>query len=143
MKPLFWIWAVLVLVSCSSRVEDDARLIERLMEAHPQQFDHILKNRDSLEVQIIYTQIDRDDRNRPSFRSFYFNVDSARYFYPASTIKLPMVLLALEKINRLGIPALTEHSIMLHDSVYRGQLPARADTTSANGLPSIDHYAKK
>lgn len=143
MKPLFWIWAVLVLVSCSSRVEDDARLIERLMEAHPQQFDHILKNQDSLEVQIIYTQIDRDDQNRPSFRSFYFNVDSARYFYPASTIKLPMVLLALEKINRLGIPGLTEHSIMLHDSAYRGQWPAHADTTSANGLPSIDHYAKK
>lgn len=107
------------------------------------EFSLVLENRDSLEIQVIYTQIDRDDHNRPRFRSFFFNADSSRYFYPASTIKLPMVLLALEKINRLSQPGLTEHSTMLHDSVYRGQQSARTDTTSATGLPSIDHYAKK
>jgi len=113
------------------------------MEARPEQFGHILQYPDSLEVQVIYTQVDRDAQNRPTFRSFRFNLDSGRYFYPASTVKLPMVLLALEKINRLAIPGLTEHTTMLHDSAYSGQVSVARDTTSPTGLPSIDHYARK
>jgi hypothetical protein len=141
MKPVFWALAFTLLACCAAPQQED-HLLEQLMKGRPE-FSHVLENRDSLEIQIIYTQIDRDEQNQPRFRSFYFNADSSRYFYPASTIKLPMVLLALEKINRLSQPRLTEHSTMLHDSVYRGQQSARTDTTSATGLPSIDHYTKK
>lgn len=118
-------------------------LLETLMKARPEQFSRILAERDTLEVQIIYTQIDRDENNVPSFRTYSFNVDSNRYFYPASTIKLPMVLLALEKLNEINIDGLDRFTPMFHDSVYAGQLSAHADSTSASGLPSIDHYAKK
>jgi hypothetical protein len=104
---------------------------------------HILDRRAELEVQIIYTQIDRDANNQPAFRSFYFNGDSSRYFYPASTVKLPLALLALEKINELQTPGLTEHTAVFHDSVFRGQQSVTRDSTSATGLPSIDHYIKK
>jgi len=118
-------------------------LLLTLMKQKPDQFSRIITEKDSLEVQIIYTMIDRDEQNNPSFRSFYFNVDSARYFYPASTIKLPMSLLALEKINSLQIPGLDKYTSMYHDSVYVGQLPAKEDTTSETGQPSIAHYVKK
>ena len=37
--------------------------------------------------------------NVPSFQSFTYRVDDDEYFYPASTVKLPTALLALEKIN--------------------------------------------
>ena len=96
-----------------------------------------------MEVQIIYTQINRDSLNRPAFKSFYFHIDSTKYFYPASTVKLPMTLLAFEKLNQLNIKGLDKFTPMFNDSVYAGQISAKKDSTSENGLPSIAHYVKK
>jgi Beta-lactamase enzyme family len=62
----------------------------------------VLQNKDLYEVQIIYTQIDRDAQGCPSFRTYQYNVDSSHYFYPASMVKMPLALLSLEKINQLG-----------------------------------------
>ena len=129
--------------SCERPVAEDEHLLENLMSRNTDQFDRILQGKDSFEVQIIYTQINRDENNRPQFNSFYYQVDSARYFYPASTVKLPLVLLSLEKLNQLGIKGLDKYTPMFHDSVYAGQLSVAKDTTSENGLASIAHYAKK
>lgn len=129
--------------SCSPWPEANENLVENLLKTEPDNFQRILENKDKLEVQIIYTQIDRDQNNRPVFRSYYYEVDSNRYFYPASTIKLPMCLLALEKINQLQVQGLDKFTSMLHDSVYAGQLAVLRDTTSENGMPSIAHYIKK
>ncbi|GHM99437.1 hypothetical protein WSM22_09270 [Cytophagales bacterium WSM2-2] len=113
------------------------------MGQHPSKFRKIIRHKDSLEVQIIYTQINRDSLNRPVFKSFYFHVDSTRYFYPASTVKLPLVLLALEKLNRLNIDGLDKYTPMFSDSVYSGQISVKKDSTSESGLPSVAHYTKK
>ena len=64
------------------------------------------------EVQVLYTQIDRDIDNAPSFRSYSWNLDRKRYFYPASTVKLPAAVLALEKIEQLGVSNLSRGSAM-------------------------------
>ncbi|NJN41984.1 MAG: serine hydrolase [Flammeovirgaceae bacterium] len=113
------------------------------MKKEPEKFQFILDNKDKLEVQVIYTQIERDANNAPTFISHYFNVDSSRYFYPASTVKLPILLVALEKLNALNISGLDMHTPMFNDSVYSGQLSVVKDSTSENGLPSIAHYGKK
>jgi len=70
-------------------------------------------------------------------------VDSTKYFYPASTVKLPIALLALEKLNQLNIKGLDKFTPMLNDSVYSGQISVKKDTTSENGMPSVAHYTKK
>ncbi len=132
-----------ILVSCDSTPGNEKDLLLTLMKQSPDQFARIITAKDSLEVQIIYTQIDRDENNVPAFRSYYFNVDSARYFYPASTVKFPLCLLALEKINRLKIVGLDKYTPVFHDSVYAGQKSVKLDTTSESGLPSIAHYIKK
>ncbi len=132
----------LFVMSACSPLKEDQHFVENLMKRDQNKFQSILSN-DSLEVQIIYTQINRDSINRPSFRSFSYHTDSTNYFYPASTVKLPLVLLALEKLKYLNVNGLDKYTVMLHDSVYSGQLSVRDDTTSENGLPSIAHYAKK
>jgi hypothetical protein len=139
-KILPFILPIALALSCAPR---DENIIADLMEKHPEQFADILANKDRYEVQVIYTQIDRDEHNKPSFRSFYFNVDSSRYFYPASTVKLPLVLLSLGKLRHLNIEKLDKFSPVFHDSVYSGQQSAHSDTTAENQLPSIAHYAKK
>ena len=90
-----------IFLSCETKIKEDDQLIKNLMETEMGKFQRILQNKDSFEVQVIYTQINRDENNYPHFKSFYFNVDSARYFYPASTVKLPLVLLSLEKLISL------------------------------------------
>jgi hypothetical protein len=131
------------LVGCAKPVREDEHFLENLMKTDPTNFESILQNKDSLEIQIIYTQITRDENNVPTFKQFRFNVDSLRYFYPASTVKLPLCILALDKINELKIEGLDKYTTMLHDSVYSGQLSVLNDTTSQTGMPSVAHYVKK
>jgi hypothetical protein len=94
-------------------------------------------------VQILYTQIDRDANNRPSFRSYRYRVDRNAYFYPASTVKMPAVLLALEKLNQLKKPGLTKHTTMLTDSACCGQTAVLSDATAQAFMPSVAHYIRK
>jgi Beta-lactamase enzyme family len=132
-----------ILASCQTPIKDNEELIESLMQSESELFQNIIDSADHYEVQIIYTQINRNEKNIPIFKSYYFNFDSSRYFYPASTVKFPSVLVAFEKLNQLNIPNLDKYTTMLHDSVYSGQLGITIDTTSESNLPSIAHYAKK
>ena len=106
----------------------------------------VLQNKDAYEIQIIYTQIDRDPKGRPSFRSYWHNVDSTRYFYPASVVKMPLALLALEKINQLrknGSLGFTKDTPYRLDSLRAYQQAYRYDPKAPNGKPSIAHDVRQ
>ena len=94
-------------------------------------------------LQIIYTQIDRDTDNRPSFRSYTYRVNAGEYFYPASTVKLPTALLALEKLNAIGIRGLDLDTPMITGAAHETQTPALEDPTATGGLPTVGHYVRK
>lgn len=120
----------------------DAHL-EKILAGHPEWFKDILANPGAKGVQIMYTQIDRNRRNEPSFKTYRYQVDRTQYFYPASTVKLPAVLLALEKINQLNIPGLDKNTPMFIEAARPEQTAVSADSTAQNGLPSVGHYARK
>jgi hypothetical protein len=117
-------------------------LIEDLM-VKSGKFDQVLENEEKHRLQIIYTQIDRDENNRASFNTFKYRVNANEYFYPASSIKLPMAALALEKINNQKIGDFNPFSTMQIDSVFSGQTSVYEDSSSHTGKPSIGHYIKK
>ena len=123
--------------------QTDTIFLKKLMQDKPELFAGILNHPNQNEVQIIYTQVDRNKQNKPSFKTFSYNLNPTRYFYPASTVKLAGVIFALEKINELKIKGLTAHSKMLTDSSFKGQTKVLKDETAQNGAPSIAHYAKK
>lgn len=106
-------------------------------------FDSVLKYRRERNVQIIYTQVDRSSNGTPQLKHFYFNRPNASYFYPASTVKLPVALLALEKVNQLNIPGLTKHSTMITEAAFSGQTAVYNDPNTADGKPTIAQYIKK
>lgn len=118
-------------------------LIEDLLQSHSELFTKVLKNPQKYEVQVLYTQINRDKTNKPSFTTYTYRTDVSQYFYPASTVKLPAVLLSLEKLNQLNVPGLTKESPLKIDTSCTKQAAVLEDTTAANGLPSIAHYIKK
>jgi hypothetical protein len=117
--------------------------LEVLMRSQPQRFAAVMANPAGHRVQIIYTQIDRDDENRPHFRSYTYRQNPDEYFYPASTVKLPVALLALEKINRLNVSGLDRNTTMMTGAESHGQTSVTADLTAPEGLPSVAHYIRK
>ncbi|MBS1526402.1 MAG: serine hydrolase [Bacteroidetes bacterium] len=139
-----YITALLVMTSLfASAQEIDTVFLKNLLESHRDLFEHILNHPTHNEVQILYTQIDRDENNVPHFRSFSYRLNANHYFYPASTVKLPTAIFALEKLNELRIKGLTVKSAMITDSAFAGQTKVTKDTSSETGLPSIENYIKK
>lgn len=114
--------------------------IEKLLKKHPDRFSAILQNPDKYKVQVLYTRIDRNKNNVPHFTTHGYRVNTGEYFYPASTVKLPAVALAFEKLNKLGIDKYTP---MLTEAARPEQTAVKLDLSSEDSLPSVAHYAKK
>lgn len=133
---------ILLVLTCAAAAQPRTdRFLEGLLKKHASPaLQHILQHPDSFRVQLIYTQINRDAQNRPVFKHYYYHVNAHTYFNPASTVKMPLAFLALEKLNSLGID---KYTTMLTDSGYRGQTRVFTDTSAANGLPSVANYIKK
>ncbi|TBO37016.1 serine hydrolase [Pedobacter kyonggii] len=121
----------------------DTVFLKKMMETKSELFSSVLNHPDKNQIQVLYTQVNRDAKNKPTFKTFSYNLDPHHYFYPASTVKLAAVIFALEKVNRLKNTGLTAKSIMITDSAFKGQTRVLTDTSAKNGLPSIEHYVKK
>ena len=101
-----------LLLSCSSTTNP----IELIIKKREPQLKPIYKNKENHNLQILYTKVVRDSLGMPSFIEYDYKVDSNQYFYPASTMKLPIVALTLQKINELrntGINITVESKILL------------------------------
>lgn len=132
---------LLSLAALSSHAQYHAdNFIEKLLKKHPERFSAILKNPEKYQIQVLYTKIDRNKNNVPHFTTHSYRLKNSEYFYPASTVKLPAVALAFEKLNKLGI---NKNTPMFTGAVRPEQTPVNADSSSENGLPSVAHYAKK
>jgi len=101
-----------LLLSCSSTTNP----IELIIKKREPQFKPVYKNKENHNLQILYTKVVRDSLGMPSFIEYDYKIDSNQYFYPASTMKLPIVALTLQKINELrntGINITVESKILL------------------------------
>ena len=130
-------------VSLLAQSRTDSFLLRILSANNNEIFQQVLHDPGTYRLQIIYTQIDRDKHNKPSLKNYYFNFDPDLYFNPASTVKLPLALLSLEKLNKMHVKGVTKYTAMQFDSSYEKQVKLYSDSTSQNHLPSISHFIKK
>ena len=142
MRKLFLLLIILANINTMAQ-KTDTVFLKKLLQNRPELFGNILNHPTKNEVQIIYTQVNRDKKNKPSFKIFTYNFDPKHYFYPASTVKLAAVIFALEKVNELKAKGLTADLAMITDSSFKGQTKVLKDENAANGKPSIAHYVKK
>ncbi len=106
-------------------------------------FQSVIRHPETYRYQIIYTQINRDKRNNPSFTNYYYNYDSLQYFNPASTVKMPLAFLSLEKLEQMKLNGVTLFTPMQFDSAYSRQTVLYRDSTSDDGLPSTAQFIRK
>jgi hypothetical protein len=143
MRYFFLLIYLLIDITAIGQPKTDSVLQHILQQNSNPLFQQILTQKDSIRVQIIYTQISRNKNNQPDFKNFYFNVDTNLYFNPASTVKLPLALLALEKLNQMKIKGVNKYTPLQIDSGYERQTRVFHDSSSESNLPSIAHYIKK
>ena len=118
--------------------------LKELLESHASPLlKNIFQKPDSFRYQVIYTQINRDKKGKAKLRNYYLRFDPNEYFNPASTVKMPLAFLALEKINELNQFGVNKYSTMLTDSSFTGQTKAWVDSSAEDSLPSIGQYIRK
>ena len=139
-RIIFLVTIILATYSGKAQPKTDGFLENILNGAQQPMLDSVLRHPEQFRCQIIYTAINRDKKNRPRFRNYYFNVDPQLYFNPASMVKLPLAALALEKLKEIGID---KHTTIQFDSSSPGQKALYKDSTALNGLPSIAHFIRR
>ncbi|MFT4153480.1 serine hydrolase [Parafilimonas sp.] len=137
------IFSVVCFNSAEAQPKTDALLRNILSANKDSLFQLVLSHPEAYRLQIIYTQINRDKNNKPSFTNYYFNVDSLFYFNPASTVKLPLAALSLEKLNEMGIAGVNKFTSMQFDSAYPRQEKELHDSTAETNYPSIAQFIRK
>ena len=143
MRYLGILVGLIISLSVLAQPRTDPLLKDMLRKNKDSLLQHVLRQPQTYRLQFIYTQINRDPSNYPSFTNYYYQVDSLQYFNPASTVKLPLALLSMEKLHTLKKYGVDMHTTMQIDSSYSGQTSMQRDTTSENGFPSIAHFIKK
>lgn len=84
-------------ISCSKKQRFD-NPIDAVLQSSDPDIRMVMDHIEDHEVQIRYTVIDRKN-DRVFFTEYDYGVNPKHYFYPASTVKFPIALLALEKLN--------------------------------------------
>lgn len=143
LKKFILILAVFIGFNSHAQPKTDSLLFHILQQTNTAVSKQVLKDPTTYRLQIIYTQINRDKQNKPSFKNYYFNYDADSYYNPASMVKMPLAFLSLEKLNELHQPGLNKFTRMLFDSNYIGQKPLLKDSTSDTGYPSIANFIKR
>jgi hypothetical protein len=103
----------------------------------------MIDKKDEYKIQVIYTRIDRSSANEPRFTDYFFNVNPGHYFYPASTVKMPAAIIALEKAASLKGQGIDKETTMITGSATPGQTSVYNDPLTPDGRPNLASYIRK
>jgi len=108
----YWVLIMVLLVSCSDPIETALNSKSEFIKV-------VVDDIDTYEIQIMFTQVDTSSTGEIVFTDYKYKVNSQQYFYPASTVKLPVALLAAEFMDQndrlhLDTPYITNSSDSLH-----------------------------
>ena len=81
--------------------------------------DHVFNNHEKYNLEIIFGDVNNLTNDSVEVHNVKL-FENDNYFYPASTIKLPCAILALEKLKQLGIPE--NHYFRIKDEFICGNM---------------------
>ena len=131
MKQFFCLLLTILLFGCSldtNPIKSSLRNNDFLKE--------IIKDKEDYEIQVLLTKINQNN-TQVNFQKYEFQLDDNQYFYPASTNKLPIVILTLKKINELrskGSEITLKSKIILNYKDDYSELVIRDSITSFQNL---------
>jgi hypothetical protein len=147
-KKVFYLGLLFFFFNCANMQAqnimgaNDSLLVE-LMKQNPNYFAPLLADPGEYRIQILYTQINRDKNNIPHFKDYSYRLNANEYFYPASTVKFPLSVLALEKLNNLKVAGLNKATTAIYDSVTARQETIYNNPYAIDGRQTIEQAIKE
>lgn len=120
----------------TSRVENSV-FLERILGGLPTPLAEAARD-PAHGVQILYVRVSREGGRR-RFSEHRWGKEPLAYFYPASTVKLPVALLALEKLASLRVEGLDRSTRMLTGKAREWQTERHRDLSARSGFPSVEN----
>jgi hypothetical protein len=147
-KKIFYLGLLFFFFNCANmqaqnNIGDNDSLLVALMKQNPNNYATLLADPGQYRIQILYTQINRDKNNIPHFKDYSYRLNPNEYFYPASTVKFPLSVLALEKLNDLKITGLNKASTAIYDSVTARQETIYNNPYAIDGRQTIEQAIKE
>jgi hypothetical protein len=147
-KKIFYLGLLFFFFNCANmqaqnNIGDNDSLLVALMKQNPNNYATLLADPGQYRIQILYTQINRDKNNIPHFKDYSYRLNPNEYFYPASTVKFPLSVLALEKLNDLKIIGLNKASTAIYDSVTARQETIYNNPYAIDGRQTIEQAIKE
>lgn len=85
---------VIILIGCSEK-----NPLEVALSSENSKIKQVMDSIAKYEVQVLYTEV-LEKEEQVIFKDYSFQVNDSNYFYPASSVKFPVAVLALEKLGR-------------------------------------------
>jgi hypothetical protein len=147
-KKIFYLGLLFFFFNCANmqaqnNIGDNDSLLVALMKQNPNNYASLLADPGQYRIQILYTQINRDKNNIPHFKDYSYRLNPNEYFYPASTVKFPLSVLALEKLNDLKITGLNKATTAIYDSVTARQEIIYNNPYAIDGRQTIEQAIKE
>ena len=143
-KPILALLALLSTTRAQAQTAQypDSPLLDSLLRTNPA-LGKVLSHPATYQLQLIYTQINRDAQNVPHFTQHTYHLNPRQYFNPASLVKLPVALLALEKLHSL--PASVNRSTIMSTGIAgRCQTPVPFAAPADSGRQAtVGNYIKR
>ena len=139
-KNLILVVSLTIIISCNN----SSTILDKVLNKNIYELQKVLKNKEKHDLQILLNEIKRDDSGKAVFKEDAFQLDEGRYFYPASTAKLPIAILSLQKINELrsnGLQISGDTPFFITDK--NGEILVKRDSTHSQGILTINHLIKK
>ena len=139
-KNLILVVSLTIAISCNN----SSTILDKVLNKNIYELQKVLKNKEKYDLQILLNEIKRDDSGKAVFKEDAFQLDEGRYFYPASTAKLPIAILSLQKINELrsnGLQISGDTPFFITDK--NGEILVKRDSTHSLGILTINHLIKK
>lgn len=118
-------------------------LIDSLLKSKESTFSVFYNNPSVYRMQIIYTEVHHHENDSVSFKEHLYRVNNKEYFNPASLVKFPLMLMAIDKINNLNKKEINLYTRILIEKSGKCQKEASIDTTSPSGFPNFANYFSK
>lgn len=143
--PLFINWLIPFLLLTlspgghSAAVIDSDAALAALLESGA--FGPVMEDPKGHRVQVLYAPLSRGSNGAASVKKFRYRVDKKEYFYPASTVKLPLAALALERLGALAGADRT--AVLLTGAASPEQSAVSYDGFGDGALPTVARYIEK
>ena len=142
MRTFIYIGICVVLFGCKHHKEQT--VFDQIFEDGSSLFQSVIDAKDVYEVQILFSPISRTS-DSVKVIDHTFNYRPGEYFYPASSVKMPVAFMAMQKLEELrtnGIP-IDRNTPLRIDSIRPLHRPVLFDDTSEGGKPTIGHFIEK